>query len=290
MEDRKPKRDIISEVMHSLTETLLSYPDGDQDASRILNFLRFSNKDGKNWVSFTTIHSREPFILCIKSVYNVLITYLPEEQCEALQCELQNQKSGVILAKNFIPVENMINVPGRDVNFFTIISRVFGDPIHGMLREDEVLRSKQLTKDEMDNKFYSKLYSCVPVLDKILALKIISRNEFEFIRDLLGVILQSEYNRYVGMVTQKDIMSTTGMMHKAGYIKAEAVNGVNNMLLNRTPISCEICCKLFLADHHNQKICPDHSNAEIQQHRRKRKGGGSWGGKRGGAGRKTKKK
>ena len=290
MESTSGKAGITFQVLISAFETLFKYPGGMEGINKISKFLRTTKSDIRDWVDLQQISSRAPFISCIKSIYNLLIAYLPEGQYQSLQNESQNQDTGVFFANNFIPVGNLLNIPGRDVNFFKIVSTVFGVPIHGMMRADEILNDKQLYKDELDATFYSKLYSCAPVMDKLLALKIISLVEFEFIRDLLGVILQSEYKRYIGMVTLKDITSTTAMMHEAGYISAENVNVINEKCFNRTPIFCEICGNLYFPKRRNQKLCSDHSEAEIQQHRRKNKGAGNWGGERQGAGRKKTKR
>lgn len=312
---------MLIKILRCVGHRLLSYHGGENDLFKLNKFLCGKSVDNpQNIIRNEFIHSRRPYIETVRGIYKILIESLPQGEQRRLEHDPAEEVAGIFVKrelyemmltdderKSFEAIRSADETEDNKGNFTSAPDRVclpskflphamrtflnrFGTPIDKNLREDGVLRSNQLRKNELDALFYHYIDECITVLERLHDLNELGDKPYRYIRALCISVLQVSYFQYSREhhVTQEDVVSTTTMMQQAGYVSDRDKPVFINILLDRKPIPCEICGDWFTPDRPNQKRHSYHDDAKVQRHRRKKKGAGSPGGKRSDAGRKRK--
>ncbi len=203
-----------------------------------------------------------------------------------------------------IRTEEIVSIPTREVNPCTIFSRLYGQPLKTVLKEEGITSVGRKNKYEIDYD-YGQLCEkrAYPVLQRLYELNKISKEEHRFIRELIATIeiyrmLFTSGNRYVSeadiastisinnRVLKKDIDSAISNLIKAGKLIEQKEGSIEAAFPSVSTGQCKVCGETFTKSRRTHICCKGCSDSPAYyRYKRKLKGTKPRGGKRPGAGR-----
>lgn len=275
---------VISEILDTVFKEFLKQK---KYQEIIIQFLCNELTLKKEIIPHSKIKSRHKLIVLMREILDILEEKLINadqlEQIKNKQASsitgigfrtLENDENGAYLKFKIIPSNEMVYIPQTPkADLRQIFFKDFGNPIHGLMREENHNNLKQ-SKDELDYIFKTMLWTSFSLNEELYNLEIICKKEFDQIQGLLTALQFAHFNfcKSNKEVTRSDVINTYDKMEEESYLTADQCRFLKTESLKKEIITCanENCKRTFEKERSTQKYCNKCSNSpEYQKLRRK---------------------